>query len=134
MFNTEVHVMEHELCKSKQPKDIILHSKLSKPLSASLVDNLLKLYLEKCITLHSLAFFQYRATLPKALMYDIKEIFKDKKKTQMDMFNVIEKKLKEVREDKKLSKDDEARLLLEVMKSVKNLRRPKTFAKPKSII
>jgi len=51
----------------------------------------------------------------------------------MQLFTVIEKQLKECREVKKLSKKDEAELLVEVIKSIRTLRRPKPFAKPKTV-
>jgi len=62
----------------------------------ALIKKVLNLYLERCVFQHSLAFFQYRATVP-GLEYqteELKEIFKDRQNFMLRVLSKIDSLIK----------------------------------------
>ena len=56
-----------------------------------LVNDWLKLYLARGKLLHSLAFFQYRRTLPGAYVHDLKELFLDRQQHLLTVLSQIDR-------------------------------------------
>jgi hypothetical protein len=52
---------------------------------------LLYAYLEKCKARHALAFIQYRRELKDAKLYELEEIFEERKKIAQNTFKVVRK-------------------------------------------
>lgn len=85
----------NELFLKKGKENMRLYTKLEN-LDDKLVAKLLRLYLERCAFFYSLAFYQYRKTLPECKKFreELEEIFKGRQAWLLKVLDAVENRWK----------------------------------------
>jgi hypothetical protein len=71
----EMKAYKEELSECKTKADRYIFERFSELYDEELADKVLMMYMTRTKNRHALAFLQFRATLPKAKIGDIKEMF-----------------------------------------------------------